>query len=135
MFTKREQAGEVLRVLKSMKACIDINDTFVRYEGRNFNLHRTFGICWHVYAETPPSEITGIGRDYLEPVFLEMGLRAILPVEGQLEYEVVNQWKLYESSNYDRYDPSTEVGQTRIKLVNDLIQYFENVLTTESEPV
>lgn len=135
MYTKQQQYIAVLEVLNLMKACFDANDTYVCIDGKSFNLHKTFGICWHVYAHTPAPEISGIDHTYLEQAFLDMGLKPTLPVESQLQYESVSQWDLHNSTRYDRYNPSTEVGQTRIKLVNDLIKYFNNVLTTESEAV
>lgn len=135
MFTKQQQYIAVLEVLNLMKACIDANSTYVCIDGKSFNLHKPFGICWHVFAHTPATEISGIDPEYLEQAFLDMGLKATLPVESQLQYESADQWNLYNDTRYDRYDASTEVGQTRIKLLNELIQYFENVLTTESEPV
>lgn len=135
MFTKQQQYIAVLEVLNQMKACIDANSTYVCIDGKSFNLHKPFGICWHVFAHTPATEISGIDHEYLEQAFLDMGLNAALPVEGQLEYEIVKRWELYNNTRYDRYDPSTEVGKARIELLNELIKYFNNVLTTESESV
>lgn len=135
MFTKKDQYIAVLEVLNLMKACTDANDTYVCIDGKAFNLHKPFGICWHVFAHTPATEISGIDATYLEQAFLDMGLSPTLPVESQLKYNSVEQWDLYNSTCYNRYDPSTEVGQVRITLLNELIKYFNNVLTTESEAV
>lgn len=135
MFTKQQQYIAVLEVLNLMKACIDANSTYVCIDGKSFNLHKPFGICWHVFAHTPATEISGIDPEYLEQAFLDMGLKPTLPVESQLQYDALAQWDLHHCTRYDRYDPSTEVGKVRIELLNELIKYFNNVLTTESETV
>ena len=111
----QEQMKLALAVLKKMKACIDADTTFIVYGGESFNLHKTFGICWHLYSST--SNESHINMDFLYPVFKEMGLNERYPVETLLGIE----WSLPIN---DKYDLSTECGKVRYKLINDLIQYF-----------
>ena len=123
-----DHAVAVLPVLKAMKACIDSNDSFVMYEGKPFNLSRDAGICWHLYAHTVTPERGGVDYHFLEPVFVEMGLNKDYPVERQLVDNNKEAGRLYgRSPNLYK----EEVGTIRVKLLEDLIKYFENILSKE----
>lgn len=123
---KLEQYRLVLDVLIQMKDCIDKDDTYTTVLDKSFNLTRSLGICWHVYVHTPPAEITGIGSDYLEPAFIALGLDREYPVECQVDNDSP---RILHFTQRNLYDPDNECGKLRIKLVNDLIQYFEQKLS------
>ena len=122
------QANEVLPVLKSIKTCLDTNDTFTTAHGLAFNLDIAAGICWHVFAYTGHEGYTGIGYEYLQPVFQEMGLDYQFPVEMQIVDDRPTAGRLY-STSMNLY--KGETGVIRVKLLDDLIQYFENILSKE----
>lgn len=128
---KLEQFRLVLEVLIQMKDCLDRDDTYTQVLGKSFNITRQLGICWHVYVHTPPVEVTGIGSDYLEPVFVKMGFDRRYPVESQIESE--SSPAVMHISQRDMYDPDSAYGKLRIKLVDELIKYFEKEIEkTES---
>lgn len=116
----------VLPVLKSIKTCLDTNDTFTTAHGIAFNLESQAGICWHLYANTPPRD--GVDYHFLEPVFVEMGLNKEFPVERQVVDNNTLAGELYGRS-LDLYHG--EIGELRVKLLEDLIMYFENILSKE----
>lgn len=116
----------VLPVLKSIKTCVETNDTYTNAHGIAFNLESQAGICWHLYAYTPPRD--GVDYHFLEPVFVEMGLNRDYPVERQVVDNNALAGNLYGRSP-DLY--RGEIGELRVKLLNDLIQYFENILSKE----
>ena len=125
MFTLN-QVNHILPVLKSIKTCVDTDDTYTRAHGIAFNLEEAAGICWHVYAFTPPRD--GVDYHALEPVFVEMGLNIDYPVERQLVDSNALAGELYGRS------PNLYKGETgviRVKLLEDLIKYFENILSKE----
>jgi len=124
-----EQSKLVLKVLTAMKDCLDRDVTYTTINGESFNLTRQHGICWHVFAHTPNSEVTGIDHDYLKPVFVEMGLNPDYPVEYQMTGDYFKARDLYWlPSNVCVMD--SPQGQLRYKLLCDLIEYFENILAT-----
>lgn len=124
----KEHALAVLPVLKAMKACTDANDSFVMYQGKPFNLSRDAGICWHLYAHTVTPERGGVDYHFLEPVFLDLGLNTDYPVERQLVNDNTLAGRLYFTSP-NLYEGET--GEIRVKLLETLIQYFENILSKE----
>lgn len=124
---KLEQYRLVLNVLIQMKDCLDRGETYTTVLGKSFNVTRQLGICWHVYVHTPDHEITGIGPDYLAPVFIKLGLDREYPVESQIVSD--HSPRVIHFSQRDLYDPDNECGKLRIKLVDDLIQYFEKELS------
>lgn len=124
---KLEQYRLVLDVLIQMKDCLDRGETYTTVLDKSFNLTRSLGICWHVYVHTPPAEITGIGSDYLEPAFIALGLDREYPVESQIVSDTTPRILHFTQRNL--YDPDHECGKLRIKLVDDLIQYFEQKLS------
>ncbi len=123
---KLEQYRLVLNVLIQMKDCIGRDDTYTTVLDRPFNLTRSLGICWHVYVHTPPSEISGIGPDYLSSAFLALKLDREYPVEFQVDTQSP---RILHFAQRNLYDPENECGKLRIKLVDDLIQYFEQKLS------
>jgi len=124
---RTEQAKLVLKVLTAMKDCLDRDSTYTLINGESFNLTRQHGICWHVFAHTPPAEITGIDDEFLQPVFEEMGLHPDYPVEYQITGDYMEARHMYWSQrNVCVMDSIT--GKLRYKLLCDLIEYFENVL-------
>lgn len=125
MFTLT-QINQVLPVLKSIKTCIESDDTYTRAHGVAFNLNKTAGICWHVYTFTPPHD--GIDCHSLEPVFVGMGLNKDYPIERQLVDDNKEAGRLYRCSP-NLY--KGETGELRAKLLEDLIKYFENILSKE----
>ena len=91
----------------------------------HFSFFPRFGICWHLFANTKETEI---GSDYLAEAFTDLGLDDEYPVETQVygkDNPAVKQVNWY---GVDKYNPSTECGQARLKLIDDLIQYFQNKL-------
>jgi len=118
----------VLPVLKAMKACIDANDSFVMYEGKPFNLSREAGICWHLYAHTVTPSRGGVDYHFLKPVFVDLGLDKDYPVEMQLGIDKRMAGQMYFKSPHLYRG---EVGEIRVKLLETLIQYFENILSKE----
>ena len=125
MFTLN-QVNQVLPVLKSIKTCIESEDTYTSEHGVAFNLNKMAGICWHVNSFTPPYD--GVDYHSLEPVFVEMGLNKDYPVERQLANNNIEAGFLYGRSA-NQY--KGETGVIRVKLLEDLIQYFENILSKE----
>lgn len=123
---KLEQYRLVLDVLIQMKDCIDRDDTYTTVLDKSFNLTRSLGICWHVFVHTPPAAITGIGSDYLSTAFLALGLDREYPVETQVS---TGNPSVLHFAQRNLYDPENECGKLRIKLVDDLIQYFEQKLS------
>lgn len=124
---RKEQCKLVLGVLLDMQACLDSDSTYTRENGHSFNLNEHAGICWHVYAYTPSKDITGIGLDYLCPVFEEMGLDTIYPVEMQVVTNASDARRIHTWAN-NQYNPLGEEGKLRRKLLKDLIQYFKKEL-------
>lgn len=115
-----------LEVLNKMQACVVANDTYVN----GFNLHDTFGICWHVYSGTPGD--VGIDTTFLYPVFAELGYQAgSYPIESIIRPDA-DAAELYEFQYNCRglYDPETTYGALRIKLLGELVEYFTNKLST-----
>ncbi len=119
---KIEQHRLVLAVLLQMRDCVDNDTTYTTILGKPFNLTRQLGICWHVFAHTPHPEISGIGSGYLEPFFIALGLDGEYPVECQVQTK--SPMALHFSQR-NLYDPDTECGKLRYKLLTQLIQYFE----------
>ncbi|QOI70943.1 hypothetical protein pEaSNUABM47_00004 [Erwinia phage pEa_SNUABM_47] len=128
---RNEQFRLVLEVLENMQACLDVNDTYVRINGKSFNLNRHAGICWHVLAYTPNSDYSGIGLEYLSPLFVSMGLHPHYPVEMQIVNEL-DQARWIHSKATDQYNILGEEGKIRRKLLKDLIQYYKKELAIES---
>ena len=124
---RKAQYSLVLGVLLDMQACLDAGATHTRRNGNYFNLNERAGICWHVYAHTPSKDITGIGLDYLCPVFEEMGLDNTYPVEMQVVTNVSDARRIHTWAN-DQYNPLGDEGKLRRKLLTDLIQYYKNKL-------
>lgn len=125
---RTEQAKLVLNVLTAMKDCLDRDVTYTTINGESFNLTRQHGICWHVFAHTPDSSESGIDDEFLQPVFVEMGLDDRYPVEMQLtgndRQAAVNlHWNQRNLCVMD-----SEPGKVRYQLICDLIKYFENIL-------
>lgn len=120
-----EQMKAVLAVLNGMKACIDANDTYVIHEGKPFNLHTSFGICWHVFAKTADREIT---QHFFHETFEEMGLDCSYPVEFSLNLKEGNFY-----SNFDKYNTSTDIGQARVKLLINLIKDLKNKIDSTEQ--
>lgn len=117
---KLEQFRMVLSVLEQMKDCLDRDETFTTVKGKPFNVSKSFGICWHVYAHTGNHLVTGISTDFLYPYFVEMGLHNSYPVEFQFTDSPISAFH-YQRNMYDR---DNLYGQARIKLVDDLIVFF-----------
>ena len=125
MNASKEQIIAVLSILKSMKACVDSNDTFTRAEGYNFNLSRDAGICWHLHAHTPPKMARhDVAINFLSPVFKEMGLDERYPVESKIcknDILSIQKMHLYDR---DKYNKKLPAGSLRVELLNKLIEYF-----------
>lgn len=92
---------------------------------KGFSFFPRFGICWHLFANTKENEIT---HTYLKSAFIALGLDEDYPVETQIygDGEEAGRAYLYCSNVYD---PSTEYGKLRLKLIDDLIQYYTKLLT------
>lgn len=114
----KEQWIAALLVLKKMQACVSANDTFIYNNLGAFNLHESFGICWHVYANTKPD--LEIRQSFFGPVFVELGLDPSYPVEMSLG---LTEKAFY--ANSDKYNPGTEEGKARIALIDKLVKYCE----------
>jgi len=140
---KLEGLKAALSVLVNIQTCIDENDTYTRTNGHSFNLHRDFGICWHVFSGTPPAEVGGCDKEYLIPFFEELGYHYAYPVEvaaivkGMIaagdkipDSEVLHALgrKAYTAQRGDMYNPNCQYGQQRIKLLGELIELIENKL-------
>lgn len=124
-----EQYRMVLEVLEQMKDCLDRGDTYTTVKGKPFNITRQFGICWHVYVNTPNHKITGIGTDFMCSAFAEMGLDAAFPVEGQ-STDNRDHMRIAYTAQRDMYDKETIHGANRVKLVDSLIQYYHKKMET-----
>lgn len=123
-----KEAGAVLPVLNSLLTCINTNDTYTTIHGVAFNLAKDAGICWHVHAYTKRSHDMYISQDFLQPVFIEMGLNREFPIEEQIATPENPAYRLYGANN-DMY--TGKVGELRKELLINLIQYFENILQKE----
>lgn len=117
-----EQYRMVLEVLEQMKDCVDKGDTYTTVKGKPFNLGRDAGICGHLFAHTPGC--VGIDYLFLQPVFKEMNLDTDYPVEMQFT-DRTKAARIYRNER-NKYNPESEIGIARIKLLNDLIQYFSD---------
>lgn len=126
---KLEQYRMVLEVLEQMKDCLDRGETYTTVKGKPFNVTTSFGICWHVFAHTPNQAITGIGTDFLVPVFVEMGLDPAYPVEG-MSNDKRDHMRIAYTAQRNLYDDDTIHGGNRIKLVDRLIQYYREKMKT-----
>lgn len=126
---RTDQAKLILDVLTSMKDCIDRGSTYTTINGKSFNLNQKNGICWHVFARTPNSVVSGIDEKILMPVFEEMGLYSVYPVEYQISGNDLVASNMYWSQD-NRYAMDTEAGKIRYELLCDLIKYFENILVS-----
>lgn len=124
---RREQYKLVLGVLLDMQACLDAESTYTNVNGHSFNLNTRAGICWHVVAHTPNRSISGIGSGFLSPIFEEMGLDCVYPVEMQVTDDRGEAMNIHKWAN-DQYNPLGEEGKLRRKLLKDLIQYFKKEL-------
>ena len=125
---RTEQARLVLEVLVQMKDCLDNDKTYTTIMGKPFNLTRKNGICWHVFAHTPNSEVTGIDLEYLQPVLAEMGLDELFPVEMQLSGNERQRACNLHFNQGNLFDMDSAPGKVRYKLLCDLIKYFTKVL-------
>ena len=133
-----------LKVLKNIQTCIRNRDTYIPGVGEYgeegyvspFNLTKSFGICWHVYAHTPPD--LGLDMDFLHPVFLELGYtNKNYPVESTFmpdgNDDDFSHYQ-YKVNPYDGYWGTDHSGveredcSIRRKLVDELVQYFETKL-------
>lgn len=140
------QVTQALYLLKKMQTCIINRDTFIpgvgdchnkdaNYESP-FNLSKSFGICWHLYAHTPGD--IGIDYNFLKPVFAELGYKNVdYPVESTLMPDGdEDQWAHYRHkvNPYDGYWGTDLTGEERAdcpirrKMVDQLVEYFENKL-------
>lgn len=124
MPTKSEQYQIILEILNNMQYCLDNNNTFTWHNSRPFNLNPSAGICWHVLAYIPNHVMMNIGTTFLQNIFEEMGLNSRYPVEMQIINDHYKAVDLYSWCN-NKYDPSSEQGKLRRKLLKDLIQYFK----------
>ncbi len=133
----KEQCIAVLKVLNNIKTCVDNNNTFIPGVGdchnqdenyvSPFNLHKSFGICWHVFAHTPGE--LNIHIDSLSPVFIELGYKSNkFPVEKEIYPELDDDSLAGFRSNYDLYLSNNVQANVRYKLLCELIKYFENKL-------
>lgn len=140
------QVTQALKVLKNMQTCIVNRDTYIPGVGdlynqdenyrAPFNLHVSFGICWHVWAGTPGG--IGVDNDFLRPVFAELGYKNIkYPVESTFMPDGSdNDFSLYQykTNPYNGYWGTDLEGREhpdcaiRRKLVDQLVEYFENKL-------
>ncbi len=139
------QMQAALSVLKNMQTCIRNKDTYIPGVGdlynqdenyrSPFNLGVSASVCWHVYAHTYGD--LGIGMDFLKPVFVELGYNADYPVENTfmpnqshpqyIHYRYyVNPYNLYWGTD-DKGDLRPDCP-IRCKLVDQLVEYFENKL-------
>ncbi len=126
MNVTKEEAVSVLFVLESMKHCLDNDITYSTVKGKSFNLTRQHGICWHVYAHTP---VQSIDSNYLQPIFVEMGLDPNYPVELQM-VDSTEEAKTLHWQQRNLCVMDSEPGKVRYKLICDLIKYFSKVLDT-----
>ena len=140
------QVTQALKVLKNIQTCIVNRDTYIPGVGdlynqdenyrSPFNLHVSFGVCWHVWVDTPGD--IGIDSDFLKPVFVELGYKnANYPVESTLMPDGdEDQWSHYRHkvNPYNGYWGTDHSGveredcPIRRKLVDQLVEYFENKL-------
>lgn len=137
-----EQVKLVLPVLKNIQTCIVNRDTYIPGVGdchnkdenyrSPFNLHVSFGLCWHVFADTPPD--LGIDWEFLYPVFEELGYNRHYPVEATFMPDcTVDEWVHYRHKvnpyngywGVDHSGVEREDCPVRRKLVDQLVQYFE----------
>lgn len=125
---RSEQLELVLGVLEAMDKCIRSDVKTVCHKGKYFNLHRDFGICWHVYAHTPDCYVTGIGWDFLKPEFKTLGLDDMYPVETQIPNVYGAKASIIHMKYKDQYSTENEVGPIRIKLLRDLIAIYKKEL-------
>lgn len=135
-----EQIKAVLVVLKNMQTCISTQDTYLPGVGdwdnkdddyrSPFNLSVAGSVCWHVYAHTNGD--LGIGYDFLKPVFLKLGYKDCdYPVESTLMPNgSIEEWLQYrhKTNPYNLYFKDIEECKIRCKLVDQLVEYFENKL-------
>lgn len=126
---KLEQYRMTLEVLEQMKDCLDRGETYTTVKGKPFNLTRTFGICWHVFAHTPNQVVTGIGTNFLCDAFEAMGLDHAYPVEG-MSNDNRDHMRIAYTAQRNLYDDDTIHGGNRIKLVDRLIQYYREKMKT-----
>ncbi|SOK58812.1 hypothetical protein [Yersinia phage fHe-Yen9-03] len=124
---RNEQFRLVLEVLQGMESCIDSNKTYTFINGKSFNLNQSAGICWHVLVHTPNSEYSGIGMEYLSPLFKSMGLDLHYPVEMQITNDR-DDARWIHSISKNQYNPIGQEGKLRIKLLKDLIKYYKKEL-------
>lgn len=135
-----ESLKAALVVLKDVKTCLVEGDTYTKSNGHSFNLHKNFGLCWHVFSGTIPEEIGGCGREFLIPLFLELGYDPVYPVEVavivremQSRSEEIPHFNVLcdfarkaFSAQRDLYTADNEYSKQRCKLVDELIALIEN---------
>lgn len=92
---------------------------------KGFSFFPRFGICWHLFANTKEQEINST---FLCGVFAEMGLDEDYPVETKLYGNDITRTRQVNWYASNMYDQSTEYGQVRNQLIDDLILYFKNKL-------
>lgn len=141
-----EQIKAVLLVLTNMQTCIRNKDTYIPGVGdwtdpdenyrSPFNLSVSGTVCWHVYAHT--SGDLGIGYDFLKDIFAELGYSNVdYPVESTFMpggSESDFEHYRHKVNPYNGYWGTDHGGDLRpdcpirCKLVDQLVEYFENKL-------
>lgn len=106
---------EVLNILENVKLF------FTTGEGYDPSLmyQKRHGLCWHITAN---AEIQGIEYQDLYDIFYNLGYDQSYPVERQIDPDKPN---LLYFETPDLYDPETEQGKLRFKLLDELIEYFK----------
>lgn len=106
---------EVLNILENVKLFFTTGEGY----DRDLMYQKRHGLCWHITANATDNTIW---YPDLYDVFYSLGYDQSYPVENQIKPE--HPSSLYLNTP-DLYDPETEQGKLRLKLLDEMIEYFK----------
>ncbi|MGL5232623.1 MAG: hypothetical protein ACRC7W_04760 [Fusobacteriaceae bacterium] len=106
---------EVLNILENVKLFFTTHEGF----DRALMYQKRHGLCWHITANTAHQTIW---YPDLYDIFISLGYDKSYPIESQICEGSPSTLYL---NTPDLYDPETEQGKLRLKLLDEMIEYFK----------
>ena len=107
--------NEILNVLENVKLFYSTGEGF----DPSLMYLKKHGLCWHIMANSNYQNIT---YEDLYHIFISLGYDKSYPVECQICKD--SPQTLYLNTE-NLYNPETEQGKLRFKLLDEMIEYFK----------
>lgn len=116
----------IINSLESLQICVNEHKNYIVHNCQEFYFRKNIGICGHLEKSLENPRL-------LLGAFLALGYDTFFPVECSI-HGMENPFHFHMKTT-NKYDPETECGKIRIKLIQELLDYFNKELEQYPEEV